>query len=96
MSFCTWNSDEKYRDTFKSGIYNCVKCGNELFSSRTKFEHFSPWPSFTETVHENSVTKREETFRPSLTYKVKCFCGKCGYGLGHEFVGDGPGGKSRF
>ncbi|GFT66850.1 methionine-R-sulfoxide reductase B1-A [Nephila pilipes] len=94
MSFCAWITDEKYRDTFKSGTYNCSKCGNELFSSRTKFEHFSPWPSFTETVHENSVTKRVEKFRPSETYKVSC--GKCGYGLGHEFVGDGPGGKSRF
>ncbi|GFY40766.1 methionine-R-sulfoxide reductase B1-A [Trichonephila inaurata madagascariensis] len=88
MSFCAWITDEKYRDTFKSGTYNCSKCGNELFSSRTKFKHFSPWPSFTETVHENSVIKRQEKFRPSETYKVSC--GKCGYGLGHEFVGDGP------
>ncbi|PRD34971.1 UNVERIFIED_CONTAM: Msrb1 [Trichonephila clavipes] len=88
MSFCAWITDEKYRDTFKSGTYNCSKCGNELFSSRTKFKHFSPWPSFTETVHENSVIKRKEKFRPSETYKVSC--GKCGYGLGHEFVGDGP------
>ncbi|GFR12131.1 methionine-R-sulfoxide reductase B1-A [Trichonephila clavata] len=72
MSFCAWITDEKYRDTFKSGTYNCSKCGNELFSSRTKFKHFSPWPSFTETVHENSVIKRQEKFRLSETYKVSC------------------------
>lgn len=94
MSFCSWITDEKYRDTFKPGVYVCSQCDNELFSSRTKFQHFSPWPSFTETVHENSVVKREEPSRPTLTYKVSC--GKCGFGLGHEFVGDGPDGKSRF
>lgn len=53
-----------------SGVYVCAQCGNELFSSRTKFKHFSPWPSFTETVHEDSVVKREEESRASLTYKV--------------------------
>uniref|UniRef100_A0A2L2YKI3 peptide-methionine (R)-S-oxide reductase n=2 Tax=Parasteatoda tepidariorum TaxID=114398 RepID=A0A2L2YKI3_PARTP len=94
MAFCSWTAEEKYRDTFVPGVYACTKCGFELFSSRTKFQHFSPWPSFTETIHDNSVIKVEEKFRPSLTYKISC--GKCGNGLGHEFVGDGPGGKSRF
>ncbi|PWA19220.1 hypothetical protein CCH79_00014624, partial [Gambusia affinis] len=54
-------------------IYVCSKCDHELFSSRSKYEHSSPWPAFTETIHENSVK-----------------CGKCGNGLGHEFVNDGP------
>ncbi|GBN93760.1 Methionine-R-sulfoxide reductase B1 [Araneus ventricosus] len=84
----------KFKKSKEQSVYTCSKCRYELFSSRTKFEHFSPWPSFTETVHDDSVTKREEKYRPSLTYKVSC--GKCGQGLGHEFVGDGPGGKSRF
>ncbi|KPP58275.1 hypothetical protein Z043_123914, partial [Scleropages formosus] len=39
------------------GVYVCSKCGNELFSSRSKFKHSSPWPAFSETIHENSVSK---------------------------------------
>ncbi|KAF1657507.1 Methionine-R-sulfoxide reductase B1, partial [Aptenodytes patagonicus] len=55
-------------------------------------EHSSPWPAFTETVHEDSVSKRKE--RPGA---LKVSCGKCGNGLGHEFLNDGPKrGQSRF
>lgn len=49
------------------GIYVCAKCGYELFSSRTKYEHSSPWPAFTETIHEDSVSKKEERWG---AYKV--------------------------
>lgn len=42
------------------GIYVCAKCGHELFSSRAKYEHSSPWPAFTETLRGDSVAKREE------------------------------------
>uniref|UniRef100_A0A8B9N5Q0 Methionine sulfoxide reductase B1 n=1 Tax=Accipiter nisus TaxID=211598 RepID=A0A8B9N5Q0_9AVES len=74
------------------GIYVCAKCGHELFSSHAKYEHSSPWPAFTETVHEDSVSKRKE--RPGA---LKVSCGKCGNGLGHEFLNDGPKrGLSRF
>uniref|UniRef100_A0A8C3D079 MsrB domain-containing protein n=1 Tax=Cairina moschata TaxID=8855 RepID=A0A8C3D079_CAIMO len=74
------------------GIYACARCGYELFSSRAKYEHSSPWPAFTETIHEDSVAKRKE--RPGA-FKVSC--GKCGNGLGHEFINDGPKrGQSRF
>lgn len=52
------------------GMYVCAKCGHELFSSRTKYEHSSPWPAFTETIHENSVSKYKE--RPNA-YKVQFF-----------------------
>lgn len=93
MSFCSWRGEEKYRDTFISGTYVCVQCGHELFSSRTKYQHDSPWPAFTETIHENSVSKAPESYRDNA---LKVSCGKCGNGLGHEFIGDGPDGKSRF
>ena len=73
------------------GIYVCSQCGYELFNSITKFKHDSPWPAFTETMHTDSVSKREESPRA-----LKVSCGKCGNGLGHEFLGDGPDGKSRF
>lgn len=46
------------------GIYACAKCGYELFSSRSKYAHSSPWPAFTETIHTDSVAKRPEHNRP--------------------------------
>ena len=39
----------------------CAKCGHELFNSKTKFSHNSPWPAFTETVRPDSVVKEVET-----------------------------------
>ena len=42
----------------------CAKCGYELFSSRSKYAHSSPWPAFTETIHADSVAKRPEHNRP--------------------------------
>uniref|UniRef100_A0A3P8SSJ4 Methionine sulfoxide reductase B1 n=1 Tax=Amphiprion percula TaxID=161767 RepID=A0A3P8SSJ4_AMPPE len=63
-----------------------------LFSSKSKFEHSSPWPAFSETIHEDSVSKQPEAWGP-----LKVCCGKCGNGLGHEFFYDGPReGLSRF
>uniref|UniRef100_A0A671M0Q8 Methionine sulfoxide reductase B1a n=1 Tax=Sinocyclocheilus anshuiensis TaxID=1608454 RepID=A0A671M0Q8_9TELE len=74
MSFCSFSGGEFYKDLFETGMYVCAKCGHELFSSRSKYEHSSPWPA------------------------QQCVkCGKCGNGLGHEFVNDGPKhGLSRF
>uniref|UniRef100_A0A8C5LED9 Methionine-R-sulfoxide reductase B1 n=1 Tax=Jaculus jaculus TaxID=51337 RepID=A0A8C5LED9_JACJA len=69
------------------GIYVCAKCGYELFSSHSKYAHSSPWPAFTETIHADSVVKRPEHNRPEA---LKVSCGKCGSGLGHEFLNDGP------
>uniref|UniRef100_A0A8C9SGA1 Methionine sulfoxide reductase B1 n=2 Tax=Scleropages formosus TaxID=113540 RepID=A0A8C9SGA1_SCLFO len=92
MSFCSFSGGEVFKAHFKTGVYVCSKCGNELFSSRSKFKHSSPWPAFSETIHENSVSKYLE--RPGA-FKVSC--GKCGNGLGHEFLNDGPQkGTSRF
>ena len=74
------------------GVYTCSQCGNELFYSTKKYEHASPWPAFTETVRPDSVSKYNES-RSAL----KVSCGKCGNGLGHEFLNDGPTqGQSRF
>ncbi|KAJ1096066.1 hypothetical protein NDU88_001212 [Pleurodeles waltl] len=66
MSFCFFNGGEKFKDHFRPGIYACAKCGYELFSSRSKFEHSSPWPAFTETIHEDSVSRYKE---PREAYK---------------------------
>ncbi|KAL0983939.1 hypothetical protein UPYG_G00134990 [Umbra pygmaea] len=72
MSFCSFSGGEVFKDHFVPGLYACSKCNNPLFSSRSKFSHSSPWPAFTETISEDSVTKRLESPR---AYKV--LCGKC-------------------
>ena len=46
---------------FVSGIYVCSECGHELFSSKVKFKHSTPWPAFAETVRPDSVLKKEES-----------------------------------
>jgi len=98
MATCSWTKDEfddelEYlRQNFDAGIYVCVNCGNELFSSVTKYEHGSPWPAFTKPISENSLRKI-----PESEIAIKVVCGKCGYQLGHEFPRDGPkAGTSRF
>lgn len=79
---------------FEPSVYVCAKCGYELFSSHSKYAHSSPWPAFTETIHADSVAKRPEHNRPGA---LKVSCGRCGNGLGHEFLNDGPKrGQSRF
>ncbi|XP_045142201.1 methionine-R-sulfoxide reductase B1-like [Echinops telfairi] len=85
---------EAFQNHFEPAVYVCAKCGYGLFSSRSKYEHSSPWPAFTETIHDDSVAKQPE--RNQLdAFKVSC--GKCGPGLGHEFLNDGPKrGQSRF
>lgn len=47
------------------GVYVCAKCGYELFSSRSKYAHSSPWPAFTETIHADSVAKHPERNSPT-------------------------------
>jgi len=89
--FSSFRKGEVFKDHFEDGVYVCAKCGYELFSSATKYSHNSPWPAFTQTYHQDSVSKYEE--RPGA---LKVSCGKCGNGLGHEFLGDGPKGQSRF
>ncbi|KAK0153125.1 Methionine-R-sulfoxide reductase B1-A [Merluccius polli] len=60
MSFCSFSGGEVYKNNFSPGLYVCAKCDHQLFSSRSKFEHSSPWPAFTDTVHEDSVAKHKE------------------------------------
>ncbi|XP_075936842.1 methionine-R-sulfoxide reductase B1-A-like [Anarhichas minor] len=58
MSYCSFSGGEEFKNHFQAGIYVCSECGHELFSSMSKFEHSSPWPAFSETIHEDSVSKR--------------------------------------
>ncbi|KAL4240648.1 Methionine-R-sulfoxide reductase B1-A [Mactra antiquata] len=92
MSFCSWFGGEKFRDHFEKGVYACANCGTELFHSSKKYEHHTPWPAFYDTVTPNCLSKFEESHNA-----LKVSCAKCGNGLGHEFLGDGPKkGQSRF
>jgi len=77
----------KYNDTKTEGTYNCVCCGEELFSSSSKFDSGTGWPSFWEPASEKSVETQEDL---SLGMKrIEVHCQNCQAHLGHVFP-DGP------
>ena len=77
----------EYLNTKEKGVYNCAACGVELFSSDTKFDSGSGWPSFTEPKNRENVKLEIDT---SLGMeRVEVVCKKCGSHLGHVFD-DGP------
>uniref|UniRef100_A0A2K5SHH7 Methionine-R-sulfoxide reductase B1 n=1 Tax=Cebus imitator TaxID=2715852 RepID=A0A2K5SHH7_CEBIM len=83
MSFCSFFGGEVFQNHFEPGIYVCAKCGYELFSSRSKYAHSSPWPAFTETIHADSVAKRPEHNR-SEALKVRGHGDGGGMGVARE------------
>ena len=76
-----------YHDSKEKGLYRCVCCGNPLFSSTTKFDSGTGWPSFWQPASENSV--KEEVDSSYGMQRTEVMCGKCGAHLGHVFD-DGP------
>ncbi|HEX7033949.1 MAG TPA: peptide-methionine (R)-S-oxide reductase MsrB [Nitrososphaera sp.] len=77
----------KYYKTKDKGVYKCVCCGSSLFSSETKFDSGTGWPSFWEPVKEDSV--REEVDTSYGMVRTEAMCANCGAHLGHVFD-DGP------
>jgi len=71
----------------QSGMYRCGGCGAELFSSDTKFNSGTGWPSFTEPAVAEHVELREDTSHGMVRTEV--VCSRCGGHLGHVFD-DGP------
>jgi peptide-methionine (R)-S-oxide reductase len=77
----------KYWDNHEKGTYSCVVCGTPLFSSDTKFESGTGWPSFFQPVSKDNV--KEDSDRSFGMVRTEVSCRNCGVHLGHVFD-DGP------
>lgn len=83
----------EYAASHEKGMYVCAACGNQLFSSDTKFESGTGWPSFTDPANRENIELRRDVSLGMERIEVRCK--KCGSHLGHVFD-DGPkdkGGK---
>ena len=77
----------KYWDNHAKGTYHCVVCETPLFSSDTKFESGTGWPSFFQPISAGGI--KEETDRSYGTTRTEVICANCGCHLVHVFD-DGP------
>ena len=80
-----------YVDNHESGMYKCIVCGHDLFSSTTKFDSGSGWPSFWDAAGKDNVNLHEDLSHGMRRTEVTCK--NCGAHLGHLFE-DGPEDKT--
>jgi peptide-methionine (R)-S-oxide reductase len=77
----------KYYNSKEEGIYQCVCCGNELFSSDTKFDSGTGWPSYWAPLAPEKIRVEEDTSH--FMRRTEVLCSRCDAHLGHVFD-DGP------
>ncbi len=77
----------EYCDTKTDGVFHCVCCGQALYSSQTKFDSGTGWPSFFAPVAPDAVSS--ESDRSHSMARTEVTCSRCGAHLGHVFD-DGP------
>lgn len=77
----------EYVDTKTPGVYRCRGCGEALFSSTTKYDSGSGWPSFYAPLNEGDI--KEEVDQSHGMVRTEILCSKCDSHLGHVFP-DGP------
>ena len=78
----------EYNDCKEQGIYHCICCGSPLFSSETKYDSGTGWPSFWDAVSPESIEMKSDRsifFMP----RTEVVCSRCDAHLGHVFD-DGP------
>lgn len=76
-----------YVNNHEKGVYECVVCGQELFSSDTKFDSGTGWPSFDNPMNKEHILLEEDT--SGGMNRTEVICKNCGSHLGHLF-NDGP------
>lgn len=77
----------RHLDNKEDGLFRCAGCGTDLFSSETKFDSGTGWPSFYDSVSEANVATAED--RSLFRRRTEVLCRRCGGHLGHVFP-DGP------
>ncbi len=77
----------EYTNNKLEGVYNCVCCQAPLFSSETKFDSGTGWPSYYQPIHDKAITEHRDVSHGMV--RVEVVCSACDSHLGHVFP-DGP------
>ena len=77
----------EYAHTKGPGMYRCAACGQQLFTSESKYESGSGWPSFFQPIAPDCIESHEDSSHGMQ--RVEVTCGRCDSHLGHVFP-DGP------